>query len=38
MDADLVACVKDTLRYTGFPAHDMPDGFSFGYPMRFEAG
>lgn len=38
MDAGLVACVKDTLRYTGFPAHDMPDGFSFGYPMRFEAG
>lgn len=38
MDAALVACVKDTLRYTDFPAHDIPDGFSFGYPMRFEGG
>jgi len=36
MDPGLVACVQDTLRYTSFPAHDMPDGFSFGYPMRFD--
>jgi hypothetical protein len=35
MDPALVACVQHTLRHTAFPAHDMPDGFSFTYPMRF---
>lgn len=35
MPADMVACVRDTLRYTPFPAHDMPDGYTFGYPLRF---
>ncbi len=29
------ACVADTLRYAAFPAHDMPDGFTFDYPVRF---
>ena len=27
------ACVGDTLRFAAFPAHDMPDGFTFGYPV-----
>lgn len=29
----LVRCISDTLRYVPFPAHDMPDGFTFGYPL-----
>ena len=37
MDPALIACVQDTLRYTGFPPHDMPDGYTFGYPLRFSS-
>jgi len=33
LPTELVACVRDTLRYVAFPAHDMPDGFTFGYPV-----
>ncbi len=36
LDADLLRCVQDTLAYVPFPAHDMPDGFTFAYPMSFE--
>ncbi len=32
---DLVACVTDSLRYAAFPAHDLPDGFGFHYPVTF---
>jgi len=35
MPDDLVECVQKTLKYTPFPAHDMPDGFVFEYPVRF---
>jgi LysM repeat protein len=31
-----VSCVTDTLKFTAFPAHDMPDGVVFDYPLRFE--
>lgn len=31
----VVACVKDTLRYAPFPAHDVPDGFAFEFPLTF---
>lgn len=31
----VAACVTDTLRYTPFPAHDLPDGEVFEYPLRF---
>ncbi len=30
-----VDCVAKTLRYAAFPAHDMPDGYTFGFPIRF---
>lgn len=30
-----VQCIVDTLYYAPFPAHDMPDGFTFGFPMRY---
>ncbi len=29
----LVGCVRDTLGYAAFPPHDMPDGFTFAYPV-----
>lgn len=35
LDAALVACATDTLRYAPFPAHDLPDGDTFGYPVVF---
>jgi murein DD-endopeptidase MepM/ murein hydrolase activator NlpD len=35
LEPTLVACVADTLRYAPFPAHDLPDGETFGYPMVF---
>lgn len=31
----LAACVVETLGYTPFPAHDLPDGFTFTFPLRF---
>ena len=38
LPADMLSCVRDTLRYVEFPAHDMPDGFTFAYPLHFELG
>ncbi len=32
-----LSCFKDRLRYVGFPAHDMPDGFQFRYPLTLSA-
>lgn len=32
---EFTSCVQETLRYTSFPAHDMPDGYQFEYPLRF---
>ena len=31
----LTRCIADTVRYAAFPAHDLPDGETFTYPMRF---
>jgi hypothetical protein len=30
----IAACLRDTLRYAPFPAHDMPDGYTFGYRVN----
>ena len=35
LDPALVSCVAETLRFAPFPAHDLPDGETFGYPMVF---
>lgn len=35
LPAGVVSCVPKTLRAAPFPAHDMPDGMTFRYPMRF---
>lgn len=34
----VAACVADVLRYTPFPPHDLPDGETFRYPLRFTPG
>jgi hypothetical protein len=31
---EMVACVKETIGFTPFPAHDQPDGMVFDYPVR----
>jgi len=31
-----VDCVKDVLGYGGFPPHDLPDGYVFTQPVRFD--
>lgn len=35
LSAELTRCITDTLRYAPFPAHDLPDGETFTYPMTF---
>jgi hypothetical protein len=35
LPSGVVECVKDTLRFAEFPAHDMPDGYEFEYPLTF---
>lgn len=32
---EILSCVHDRLGYAAFPAHDMPDGFSFSWPLRY---
>ena len=34
---DVTGCVVQTLRNASFPAHDMPDGYSFLYPVTYTA-
>ena len=34
---DVVGCVAEILRAASFPAHDLPDGYSFLYPVRYQA-
>lgn len=35
LDAALLSCVRERLGYAEFPAHDLPDGETFGYPLVF---
>jgi hypothetical protein len=35
LSASLLTCVSERLRYVSFPAHDLPDGERFAYPLRF---
>ena len=30
---DRLDCMRSTLSFVGFPAHDMPDGMTFQYPV-----
>lgn len=34
---DVTGCVVETLRNAAFPAHDLPGGFSFTYPVTYTA-
>lgn len=34
---DVGGCVAETLRHAEFPAHDLPDGFDFTYPVTYSA-
>jgi hypothetical protein len=34
--ADVVACVRDTIGYAPFPAHDQTEGMVFDYPVRID--
>jgi LysM repeat protein len=36
--SDLTACVAEVLEHAPFPAHDLPDGDVFQYPLRFTPG
>ncbi len=35
--SEVAGCVTETLRYAPFPAHDLPGGESFEYPLRYRA-
>ena len=34
-NADLVACVEEQLAFAPFPAHALPDGDVFRFPLRY---
>jgi len=36
--SSVAACVTDTLQFAEFPAHGLPDGDRFEYPLRFTPG
>ena len=38
MDFDIQACIEDAFQYAEFPAHDLPDGMDFSFPIQFEPG
>ncbi len=33
VDASELECMRTTLGFVGLPAHDMPDGMTFQYPV-----
>ena len=35
VSVEIAQCAQTTLQNASFPAHDMPDGFTFQYPMTF---
>ena len=35
LESGLIACIRERLAYAEFPAHDLPDGETFGYPLVF---
>ena len=36
LDFDIQTCLEDSFQYAEFPAHDLPDGMDFSYPIQFE--
>ena len=37
VSSNTLGCFQECLRYAAFPAHDMPDGFQFRYPLTLSA-
>ena len=35
LESGLLGCIQERLGYAEFPAHDLPDGETFGYPLVF---
>ncbi len=35
LPSELTQCIAETLSFAPFPAHDLPDGETFAYPMTF---
>ncbi|MED5372920.1 MAG: LysM peptidoglycan-binding domain-containing protein [Myxococcota bacterium] len=38
LEPALLECIQQELRFVGFPAHDLPDGERFVYPIQFSGG
>jgi len=38
MDFAIQQCIEESFKYAEFPAHDLPDGMDFNYPIQFEPG
>ena len=38
MDFEIQSCLEDAFQYAEFPAHDLPDGMDFTYPIQFAPG
>ena len=38
LDFDIQQCLEESFQYAEFPAHDLPDGMDFTYPIQFEPG
>jgi hypothetical protein len=38
LDFTIQECIEDAFQYAEFPAHDLPDGMDFSYPIQFEPG
>jgi len=38
LDFGIQSCLEDAFQYTEFPAHDLPDGMDFTFPIQFEPG
>jgi LysM repeat protein len=36
--SEVASCVTDVISYTPFPAHDLPDGEVFQFPLKFTPG
>ena len=34
----VTACIEETVRQASMPAHDLPDGVTFSYPIVFRFG
>jgi murein DD-endopeptidase MepM/ murein hydrolase activator NlpD len=38
LEFGIQSCLEDAFQYAGFPAHDLPDGMDFTFPIQFEPG